>query len=491
LRYTCAIDMWSLGCIAAELFLGIPVFPGANEYNQLFKIREMLGEPPAEMIRIGTRSSKFFVQVPGTDQYRFKTIAEYERDTGSHIGEDKRYFSYRNLTELAMQVKMKTGYDPSNTNPACQEKEIRRSFLHFLNGCLQMDPTKRWTANQARAHPFINEQVLPEGWTPPPPLRPIAPLMPPEARSSSSRTTLEVNGAYHKFCNGMKHFQILDVANNVVLANLREPLMPSYQEKPAPPPVMTRGNRARSLSDARLSANAAAAAAAAAATSQPSLLAPQSPSSSNKTLQAGELPKISIQGAPQQQHMHTNSGGHSRKMSAGNTASSANVPSSSAISARMNRRNSAGKPPRRSRKFSSAMMDQASHSTLDPEYGTGTGMTDSPPSHGIEVPGSGARSRDSMVSSWGTSALPPPPSIPEQNPIGYQQQSQPQAIPNSRKTPPIVVGTSVSQNSASVHAAQRFRGFPPSHKQQQQQQQQQQPAVPLSFGIPSPDAMDP
>jgi len=501
LRYTCAIDMWSLGCIAAELFLGIPVFPGANEYNQMFKIREMLGNPPSEMIRLGNRSSKFFVSIPGTDQYRFKSIDEYERDTGNHIGADKRYFSYKTLTELAMQAPMKTGYDVSNTNPACQEKEIRRSFLHFLLGCLQLDPTKRWTPNQARAHPFINEQVLPDNWSPPPPLRPIEPLMPPESRSSSSRTTLEVNGAYHKFCNGIKHFQILDVANNVILANLREPLMPSFQDKPAPPPPMTRGNRARSLSDARLSAAAAAAASVTGGSTvqtTPSQIpmSPQSPQTAKTQPASGDLPRISIQGPqqttsqPQQtQHMHTTSGGHSRKMSAGNAASSANTPSSSALSARMARRNSAGKPPRRSRKFTSSVMDQAAHNTLDPDYGAGTGMTDSPPpSHGLEVPGSGARPRD-MAASWGTSALPPPPSVPEQTTTMNTQylstQSQPQAVPNGRKTPPIVVGTSVSQNSAAIYA-QKYRALP-----HQQKSQQGLPPLPqLSFGPHSPDAMD-
>lgn len=33
--YTIAIDMWSLGCIAAELFLGLPIFPGYDEINML------------------------------------------------------------------------------------------------------------------------------------------------------------------------------------------------------------------------------------------------------------------------------------------------------------------------------------------------------------------------------------------------------------------------------------------------------------------------
>jgi serine/threonine protein kinase len=43
LSYTAAIDMWSLGCIAVELFLGLPLFPGTSEYNQICRIVDMLG----------------------------------------------------------------------------------------------------------------------------------------------------------------------------------------------------------------------------------------------------------------------------------------------------------------------------------------------------------------------------------------------------------------------------------------------------------------
>lgn len=42
-KYTATIDMWSLGCISAELFLGLPLFPGSSEYNQLYRIIDMLG----------------------------------------------------------------------------------------------------------------------------------------------------------------------------------------------------------------------------------------------------------------------------------------------------------------------------------------------------------------------------------------------------------------------------------------------------------------
>jgi serine/threonine protein kinase len=43
LTYTTSIDMWSLGCIVVELFLGLPLFPGTSEYNQLSRIVDMLG----------------------------------------------------------------------------------------------------------------------------------------------------------------------------------------------------------------------------------------------------------------------------------------------------------------------------------------------------------------------------------------------------------------------------------------------------------------
>ena len=43
LPYTASIDVWSLGCIAAELFLGIPVLPGANQFHQMARIVAMFG----------------------------------------------------------------------------------------------------------------------------------------------------------------------------------------------------------------------------------------------------------------------------------------------------------------------------------------------------------------------------------------------------------------------------------------------------------------
>uniref|UniRef100_A0A8C9G7V6 Mitogen-activated protein kinase n=1 Tax=Piliocolobus tephrosceles TaxID=591936 RepID=A0A8C9G7V6_9PRIM len=44
-NYTEGVDMWSLGCIMAELFLGKPIFRGNSTINQLEKIFEIIGKP--------------------------------------------------------------------------------------------------------------------------------------------------------------------------------------------------------------------------------------------------------------------------------------------------------------------------------------------------------------------------------------------------------------------------------------------------------------
>jgi dual specificity tyrosine-phosphorylation-regulated kinase 2/3/4 len=43
--YDYAIDMWSAGCLLAELYLGAPLFAGTNEQEQLSLIMQMVGTP--------------------------------------------------------------------------------------------------------------------------------------------------------------------------------------------------------------------------------------------------------------------------------------------------------------------------------------------------------------------------------------------------------------------------------------------------------------
>ncbi|KXZ43541.1 hypothetical protein GPECTOR_87g403 [Gonium pectorale] len=49
-KYSPAIDVWSIGCIFAEVLLGKPLFPGRNVVHQLELITDLLGTPSAEVV---------------------------------------------------------------------------------------------------------------------------------------------------------------------------------------------------------------------------------------------------------------------------------------------------------------------------------------------------------------------------------------------------------------------------------------------------------
>eukprot|EP00191_Tetraselmis_sp_GSL018_P024152 CAMPEP_0177621334 /NCGR_PEP_ID=MMETSP0419_2-20121207/27527_1 /TAXON_ID=582737 /ORGANISM="Tetraselmis sp., Strain GSL018" /LENGTH=475 /DNA_ID=CAMNT_0019121239 /DNA_START=122 /DNA_END=1545 /DNA_ORIENTATION=+ len=76
--YTVAIDMWSFGCVAAELFLGLPLFPGASEYDLLARIIEMLGMPPESLLARARRTGVYFRAVHSSDAVRYELLSPAE-----------------------------------------------------------------------------------------------------------------------------------------------------------------------------------------------------------------------------------------------------------------------------------------------------------------------------------------------------------------------------------------------------------------------------
>lgn len=122
MTYGIPIDMWSLGCILAELLTGYPIFPGENEQEQLACIMEVFGPPEKHLIEKSTRKKLFFDSLGKP------------RLTVSSKGKRRRPSS------KTLQQALK-----------CEDE----SFLDFITRCLRWDPDRRLKPDEATRHEFI------------------------------------------------------------------------------------------------------------------------------------------------------------------------------------------------------------------------------------------------------------------------------------------------------------------------------------------------
>ena len=53
------VDMWSLGCVMAELYLGWPLYPGESEFEQVRYICETQGLPSPHLLTMATKTNRF------------------------------------------------------------------------------------------------------------------------------------------------------------------------------------------------------------------------------------------------------------------------------------------------------------------------------------------------------------------------------------------------------------------------------------------------
>ncbi|KAL5598816.1 hypothetical protein BROUX41_003850 [Berkeleyomyces rouxiae] len=168
LPYSSAIDMWSLGCIVVELFLGLPLFPGSSEYNQVSRIVEMLGNPANWMIEMGKQGSQFFEKRQdefGRRTYHLKSMEQYSRERSTKEQPSKKYFSASTLPEIIKTYPMPR----KNMKQSEIDREMnnRIAFIDFVRGLLNTNPLERWSPQQAKLHPFITQSKFTGPFVPP------------------------------------------------------------------------------------------------------------------------------------------------------------------------------------------------------------------------------------------------------------------------------------------------------------------------------------
>ncbi|KAM6162694.1 dual specificity tyrosine-phosphorylation-regulated kinase 4-like [Erethizon dorsatum] len=125
--YNMAIDMWSLGCIMAELYMGCPLFAGENEVEQLACIMELSGTLMLAWA--------LFIQTDSRRQTFFDSKGFPKNITNSW--EKKRYPGSKDLLLVL--------------------KTCDSSFLDFLRRCLVWEPLLRMTPDQALKHAWIHD----------------------------------------------------------------------------------------------------------------------------------------------------------------------------------------------------------------------------------------------------------------------------------------------------------------------------------------------
>ncbi|RNF11623.1 putative protein kinase [Trypanosoma rangeli] len=124
-RYSYASDIWAVGTVMAELALGEPLFPGKSEDEQLTLIRQRVGEFPSSMMQ-GSRCISMARAEQSAQTKHCKTRAEM---TGDYLG--------------------------------CQYCEVLgENGLSLLRSLLTIDPSKRFTVDEALSHPFFEGMAL-------------------------------------------------------------------------------------------------------------------------------------------------------------------------------------------------------------------------------------------------------------------------------------------------------------------------------------------
>jgi dual specificity protein kinase YAK1 len=152
----CQIDLWSVGCMAAELFMDFAIFACESETDSVPCIVGMLGEIPDSILAVASNWRKFFDMTPSGYQLKADpTDALLNKHLYASVFRDSGVLT---LSELIM-----------SRYPLATEEETMTvtAFSHFVHALLAYDPMRRLTADSALGHPFITGEPFSESWQAP------------------------------------------------------------------------------------------------------------------------------------------------------------------------------------------------------------------------------------------------------------------------------------------------------------------------------------
>jgi len=133
------VDMWSTGCILAELYIGHVLFPTHDEAEHLALMERLLGTIPPVMAEAASRSAQ-----RAWFRHSFLYWPEISRNRDS----------VRRVRET-----------PRLKDALCRDRPwtvAHDAFHSLILGLLEYIPARRLTADAALRHPFLNMDIPPE-----------------------------------------------------------------------------------------------------------------------------------------------------------------------------------------------------------------------------------------------------------------------------------------------------------------------------------------
>ena len=175
------LDLWSFGAVLAELFLGVPLLPGTNNYHMLVLMEDMFGPIPQSLLARGTNTLLYYKRVPldGGDalaredskedvfaldeeadrrrapepfRYVLKSLADVDAKTRRQVEASPSYFRGKKLSDLVLKYPFVKDLSAEKREA---ETQLRRHFASLLASLLQMDPLARASIDDAATAPFF------------------------------------------------------------------------------------------------------------------------------------------------------------------------------------------------------------------------------------------------------------------------------------------------------------------------------------------------
>ncbi|XP_053550215.1 homeodomain-interacting protein kinase 4 [Bombina bombina] len=150
------MDMWSLGCIIAELHLGWILYPGGHEYDQIRYICETQGMPKSQMLSEGRKTFNFFKKTlykQKESMWELKSKEEYWLETKIKPLETRTWI-LKSLDQLKLLNAPPTSF--YSDIEALAEYNDRSNMIDLLKRMLTWDSKERITPRSAMIHPYIS-----------------------------------------------------------------------------------------------------------------------------------------------------------------------------------------------------------------------------------------------------------------------------------------------------------------------------------------------